>query len=414
VRTVFHVDMDAFFVSVEELFDPTLKDKPVVVGGQRDERGVVAAANYEARKFGVHSAMPLRTAAKLLPTDAVFVDGHPGRYRDCSRKVCEVLKKFSPALEMASIDEAYLDMSGTERLHGPPLRAAHNLHAEMKARTQLNCSIGIASSRLVAKVASDQAKRNGVLHVLPGCEAAFLAPLDIRKIPGVGKVTEQKLHAMRIFKVGDLNQLDEAVLEERFGKWGLALAGKARGEDAGGWFDTEIGEDAGPKSISHEHTFNTDTADLRQLESTVARLSEMVGRRLRENRLYARTIQLKLRYRDFSTITRAHTLAGATQLDTEIIEQVRALFRRHWQAGREVRLLGVQASSLETAAGQIEFLDSDRHQRWKQALSAADRMRDKFGESAVSLAGGMRGAFRERTHENPAALPGKSADDGEK
>jgi DNA polymerase-4 len=414
VKTVFHVDMDAFFVSVEELFDPTLKDKPVVVGGQRDERGVVAAANYEARKFGVHSAMPLRTAAKLLPADAVFVDGHPGRYRDCSRKVYEVLKNFSPALEMASIDEAYLDMSGTERLHGPPLRAAHNLHAEMKARTKLNCSIGIASSRLVAKVASDQAKRNGVLRVLPGCEAAFLAPLDVRKIPGVGKVTEQNLHNMGIFKVGDLNQLDEAVLEERFGKWGLALAGKARGEDAGGWFDTEIGEDTGPKSISHEHTFNTDTADLQQLESTVARLSEMVGRRLRENRLYARTIQLKLRYRDFSTITRAHTLAGATQLDTEIIEQVRALFRRHWQAGREVRLLGVQASSLETAEGQIELLDSDRHQRWKQALSAADRMRDKFGESAVSLAGGMPGVFRERTHENPAALPGKSGDDGEK
>lgn len=414
MRTVFHVDMDAFFVSVEELFDPTLKDKPVVVGGQRDERGVVAAANYEARKFGVHSAMPLRTAAKLLPADAVFVDGHPQRYRECSRKVYEVLKEFSPALEMASIDEAYLDMSGTERLHGPPLRAAHNLHAEMKARTQLNCSIGIASSRLVAKVASDQAKRNGVLHVLPGCEAAFLAPLEVRKIPGVGKVTEQKLHNMGIFKVGDLGKLDEAGLEERFGKWGLALAGKARGEDAGGWFDAEIGEDTGPKSISHEHTFNTDTADLQQLESTLARLSEMVGRRLRENRLYARTIQLKLRYRDFSTITRAHTLAGATQIDTEIIEQVRALFRRHWQAGREVRLLGVQASSLETAEGQIELLDSDRHQRWKQALSAADRMRDKFGESAVSLAGGMRGVFRERTHENPAALPGKSGDDGEK
>jgi DNA polymerase IV len=414
MRTVFHVDMDAFFVSVEELFDPSLQGKIVVVGGQRDERGVVAAASYAARKFGVHSAMPLRTAARLLPADAVFVDGHPGRYRDYSRRVHEVLQRFSPALEMTSIDEAYLDMSGTGRLHGPPLRAAHNLHQEMKAGTQLNCSIGIASSRLVAKVASDQAKRNGVLHVLPGCEAAFLAPLEVRRIPGVGKVTEHKLHAMGIFKVGDLSQLDEAVLEERFGKWGLALAGKARGEDAGGWFDTEIGEDANPKSISHEHTFNTDTADLQQLESTLARLSEMVARRLRENYLYARTIQLKLRYRDFATITRAHTLPGATQLDTEIIEQVRALFRRHWRAGREVRLLGVQVSSLETAEGQIELLDSDRHQRWKQALSAADRMRDKFGESAVSLAGGMRGVFRERTHENPAALPGNTKPKREK
>jgi DNA polymerase-4 len=411
VRTVFHVDMDAFFVSVEELFDPTLKDKPVVVGGQRDERGVVAAANYEARKFGVHSAMPLRTASKLLPADAVFVNGHPDRYRECSHQVFDVLKSFSPAIEMASIDEAYLDMTGTERLHGPPLRAAHNLHAEMKARTRLNCSIGIAASRLVAKVASDQAKRNGVLHVLPGAEAAFLAPLDVRKIPGVGKVTEQNLHAMGIFKVGDLTKLDEAVLEERFGKWGLALAGKARGEDAGGWFDTEIGENEGAKSISHEHTFNDDTADAQQLESTLARLGEMVGRRLRENRVYTRTIQLKLRYEDFSTITRAHTLPTATQLDTEIIEQVRALFRRNWKPGRKVRLLGVQASSLEDAEGQIGLLDSDKHERWNKALSAADRLRDKFGESAVSLASGMRGTFRERTHENPAALPGKGKKD---
>jgi len=403
--------MDAFFVSVEELFDPSLKDKPVVVGGQREERGVVAAANYAARKFGVHSAMPLRTAAKLLPADAVFVEGHPQRYRECSHQVFEVLKNYSPALEMASIDEAYLDMSGTERLHGPPLRAAHSLHAEMKAKTQLNCSIGIAASRLVAKVASDQAKRNGVLHVLPGCEAAFLAPLDVRKIPGVGKVTEQNLHAMGIFKVGDLTKLDDALLEERFGKWGLALAGKARGEDAGGWFDTDIGADTDAKSMSHEHTFNDDTADLEQLEATLSRLSEMVGRRLRESGFYARTLQLKLRYQDFTTITRAHTLATATQLDTEIIEQVRALFRRHWKPAHKVRLLGVQASSLEAVEGQIELLDSERHQRWKQALTAADRLRDKFGESAVSLGGGMQGKFRERTHENPAALPGKQKTD---
>jgi DNA polymerase-4 len=194
----------------------------------------------------------------------------------------------------------------------------------------------------------------------------------------------------------------------------LALAGKARGEDAGGWFDTDIGADTDAKSMSHEHTFNDDTADLEQLEATLSRLSEMVGRRLRESGFYARTLQLKLRYQDFTTITRAHTLATATQLDTEIIEQVRALFRRHWKRGHKVRLLGVQASSLEAVEGQIELLDSERHQRWKQALTAADRLRDKFGESAVSLGGGMQGKFRERTHENPAALPGKKNVDGKK
>src|SRR4029079_2350044 len=173
-RTIFHVDMDAFFVSVEELFDPSLKGKPVVVGGQRDERGVVSAASYAARKFGVHSAMPLRTAYKLCP-QAIFVDGHPDRYRDYSQKVHDVLCGFSPLVEMASVDEAYLDITGTERLYGPPLRAAHILHARIKDTTKLNCSIGISQSRLVAKISSDQAKPNGVLWVLPGQEPEFLA-----------------------------------------------------------------------------------------------------------------------------------------------------------------------------------------------------------------------------------------------
>src|SRR5579863_6704349 len=280
-RTIFHVDMDAFFVSVEELFDPSLRGKAVVVGGQRHERGVVSAASYEARKFGVHSAMPLRTAAKQCP-HAIFVDGHPERYRECSEKVYKILGAFTPRVEMASIDEAYLDMTGTERLHGPALKAAHNLHQRMKAETGLNCSVGIGSSRLIAKVSSGQAKPNGVLYIMPGEEAKFLAPLDVREIPGVGKVMEAHLHALGIKKVGDLANLEESDLEGRFGKWGLALAGKARGEDAGGWFDTEVGEDTGAKSISHEHTYNEDTADVAQLEATLMRLAEMVGRRLRE------------------------------------------------------------------------------------------------------------------------------------
>ena len=404
-RTIFHVDMDAFFVSVEELYDPSLKGKAVVVGGQRDERGVVSAASYEARKFGVHSALPLRTAAKLCP-HATFVDGHPERYRECSEKVFKVLQAFSPQVEMASIDEAYLDMTGTARLHGPPLLAAHKLHRRMKDETCLNCSIGIGSSRLIAKVSSAQAKPNGVLWIVPGEESKFLAPLDVREIPGVGKVMESHLHKLGIKKVGDLARLEESELEERFGKWGLALAGKARGEDAGGWFDSEVGADTEAKSISHEHTYNEDTADPSQLEATLMRLSEMVGRRLREANFYARTLQLKLRYKDFTTITRAHTLPASTQLDGEIFEQVRALFRRNWKPGRQVRLLGVQASSLEGEAGQINLLEGGRQQRWKDALATADRLRDKFGEASVKLAGGMSGTFRERTHENPAGLPG--------
>jgi len=405
--------MDAFFVSVEELLDPSLKGKPVVVGGGPDQRGVVSAASYAVRKFGVHSAMPLRTAAKLCP-QAIFLDGHPHLYREYSHKVFHVLESFSPRVEMASVDEAYLEMTGTERLHGPPLAAAHSLHQRVKQETQLNCSIGIGTSRLIAKVASDQAKPNGILWVLPGCEARFLAPLDVRKMPGVGKVTEQRLHACGIRKVGDLAKLEESFLEERFGKWGLALAGKARGADAGGWFDSEIGEEEDPKSISHEHTFDQDTSDAQVLESTLARLAEMVGRRLREHGLHARTVQLKLRYKDFSTITRARTLAHSTQLDTELIRESRELFRKNWRLGRAIRMLGVQASSLAREAGQGSLLDSGQEDRWRRALSAADRLRDRYGEEAISLATGLQGGFRERVHENPVGLPGRRPRDHRK
>ncbi len=406
-RIVFHVDMDAFFVSVEELFDPSLKGKPVVVGGQAHERGVVAAASYAARKFGVHSAMPLRTAAKLCP-QAIFVNGHPDRYREYSHRVHEVLGKFSPKVEMVSIDEAYLDMTGTERLHGPPMRAAKSLHDTMKRDTDLNCSIGIGTSRLVAKICSDQAKPNGSMLVIPGCEQQFLAPLDVRKIPGVGKVTEKKLNDLGIKTVGDLAAREERWLKGELGDWALTLAGKAHGLDAGAWFQGEIGDEEDAKSVSHEHTFNEDTADQEKLETTLARLSEMVCRRLRENELHARRVQLKLRYSDFTTYTRARTLEHTTQLDSEVFHVIRELFRTNWQKGRAIRLLGVQTAMLGEPEPQLTLLQEPQaDERMKKALSAADRLRDKFGEGAVSLASGMSAKFRERTHENPAALPGK-------
>ncbi len=390
--------MDAFFVSVEELFDASLKGKAVVVGGKSNERGVVSAASYEARKFGVHSAMPLRTAYTLCP-HAIFVDGHPDRYRDYSHRVRAVLDRFSPLVEMASIDEAYLDMTGSARLLGPALAAAHSLHEAIRSETKLNCSIGIATSRLVAKITSDQAKPNGVLWVLPGEEARFLAPLDVRKIPGVGKVTERNLHALGIRRIGDLAALDAEFLESRFGKWGLALAGKAIGLDAGGWFDTAFCAREDPKSISHEHTYSEDTAEADRLEATLAKLSEMVGRRLREHGLHSRTVQIKLRYSDFSTITRARSLDHSTQLDNELFDTARDLFRRNWKRGAKVRLLGVQATSLSAIEGQLNLLDDAKTVKWRDALRAVDGLRDRFGESAVSLANGIPGAFRERTHE---------------
>jgi DNA polymerase-4 len=401
----FHLDMDAFFVSVEELYDPSLKGKPVVVGGRSNERGVVSAASYAARKFGIHSAMPLRTAYKLCP-QAIFVEGHRERYMESSRLVYKELQKFSPNVEMASIDEAYLDLKGTERLHGPPLAAAHKLHEAVQRATNLHCSIGAAASRMVAKVASDQAKPNGVLWIMPGQEARFLAPLDVRKIPGVGKVTEKHLHACGIRKVADLAALDEAFLEQRFGTWALALAGKARGQDAGAWFEGEVGDHSEPKSISHENTFSVDTADKATLDAMLVRLTEMVARRLREHRLWTKTVQIKLRYSDFSTFTRARTLDQPTQIDSEIATAVRELFHNAWTK-QPIRLLGVYAQSLVANEGQTSLLAEQKTDSWRKTLQAVDKIRDKYGDGIVSLAAGMNSGFRARVHENPENLPGK-------
>jgi DNA polymerase IV len=405
-RLVCHVDMDAFFVSVEELFNPALKGKPVVVGGKKDQRGVVAAASYAARKFGVHSAMPLRTASRLCP-QAIFVEGQPARYREYSKKVFQVLTRFSPRVEMASIDEAYLDLTGTGRLHGPPLKAAHALHEAIGAETGLRCSLGLAGSRLVAKVASDQAKPNGVLYILPGREAGFLAPLEIRTIPGVGKKTEEQLHQIGIRRVEDLAALEEHFLAERFGRWGLALAGKAQGQDAGGWFDSEIGANEDPKSISHENTFNEDTADGERLETALLKLSEMVAKRLRESQLYARTIQLKLRDEDFVTIMRAESLDHATQLDREIAGAVVKLFRQAWDGKKPIRLLGVHAGSLEHSEGQMSLLEEPNTARLREVFRSVDHIRNKFGDASISLAKTLDSGIRERVHENPFGLPGR-------
>ena len=277
----------------------------------------------------------------------------------------------------------------------------------MRRGTSLNCSIGASTSRLVSKVASDQAKPNGVLWIMPGGEARFLGPLDVRKIPGVGKVTERNLHACGIRKVRDLAALEEAFLEERFGKWGLALAGKARGEDAGGWFDGEVGEGDDPKSISHEHTFSVDTADTTAIDAMLVRLAEMVARRLRDHKLWTRTVQIKLRYSDFSTFTRAKTLDHATQIDTELAEAARALFHRAW-SGKAIRLLGVYAQSLEADEGQTNLLEEEKTERWRKTLKAVDRLRDKYGDGTVSLAASLKAGFRARVHENPENLPGKT------
>jgi DNA polymerase-4 len=381
--SVLHVDMDAFFVSVELLARPELKGLPVIVGGQRDQRGVVTSASYEARRFGVHSAMPLRTAAKLCPS-AVFLDGHHNLYGQWSDRVAGVLGKYSPVVEMASIDEAYLDLAGTERMHGPPLLAAHKLLREITATTGLPCSGGLGATRLVAKVASDQAKPRGLVWVPAGSEPAFLAPLEVRRIPGIGRVTEAALKALGIVTVGQLQAIPLERLEQEFGRWGTALYRKARGIDSYEFFI-----DAEPKSISHNCTFGVDTNDRQQLRSTLSFLCQKAAKRLRDAALNARTVTLTLRFADFTTITRNQTLSDPTDLDAVFLKSVGDLFARAWDGAALLRLVGVSLSQFSHGAQQMDLLDPGRREKLERLAQAADRLRDKFGFEKLQLGGSL-------------------------
>jgi DNA polymerase-4 len=382
--SILHVDMDAFFVSVELLERPELRGKPVVVGGRPDQRGVVSAASYEARKFGIHSAMPLRTAARLCP-HAVFLDGHHEKYGEWSDRVATILGQFSPIVEMVSIDEAYLDLAGTERLHGPPLAAADKLLRTITRTTALPCSGGLATTRLVAKVASEQAKPRGLVWVAPGQEQRFLAPLPVRKIPGIGEVTERALRALSIETVEQIAAVPQEKLESIFGQWGTALYRKARGGDS-----YEFVIDAEPKSISHNHTFGEDTDDSNALSTMLSHLSQKACKRLREAGLATRTLTLTIRYAGFETHTRSKTLGEATRLDSDIFAVFQELFHKHRDAKRKVRLLGVSLGGLTHGSEQLDLLDAERRAKLEKLTSAADRLRDRFGFGKVQFGGSLR------------------------
>jgi DNA polymerase-4 len=382
--SILHVDMDAFFVSVELLGRPELRGKPLVVGGHPDQRGVVSAASYEARKFGIHSAMPLRTAARLCP-HAVFLDGHHEKYGEWSDRVATILGQFSPIVEMVSIDEAYLDLAGTERLHGPPLAAADKLLRTITRTTALPCSGGLATTRLVAKVASEQAKPRGLVWVAPGQEQRFLAPLPVRKIPGIGEVTERALRALSIETVEQIAAVPQEKLESIFGQWGTALYRKARGGDS-----YEFVIDAEPKSISHNHTFGEDTDDSNALSTMLSHLSQKACKRLREAGLATRTLTLTIRYAGFETHTRSKTLGEATRLDSDIFAVFQELFHKHRDAKRKVRLLGVSLGGLTHGSEQLDLLDAERRAKLEKLTSAADRLRDRFGFGKVQFGGSLR------------------------
>lgn len=373
-RAVAHLDFDAFFAAVEENRDPSLRGKPVIVGG--GERGVVATANYVARRYGVHSAMPLRTARRLCP-HGVYLTGHHRLYREYSERLMAILKEYSPLVEQVSLDEAYIDLTGTERLFGPPVETARRIQQMVSDELALTISVGVAANKLVAKVASDYHKPAGFTVVPAGAEAEFLAPLPVERLPGVGPSLLGQLHDRGVVTVGDLARVPAHLLRLSFGEWGELLAHRARGEDVRPVIPYEE-----VKSISREHTFDDDVSDVGLLESTLVSLTEDVCRRLRRKRLEARTITVKIRYSDFVTHTCSHTLPRPLDVDEVLFKEVLALFRRGRRRRYHLRLVGVGLSNLVPRSWQDDLFDQELPLLRELDLKL-DAIRAKYGNEAI-------------------------------
>ncbi|MCE2390933.1 MAG: DNA polymerase IV [Proteobacteria bacterium] len=376
--------MDAFFASVEQRDDPRLRGRPVVVGG-RSARGVVAAASYEARRYGVRSAMPSVQARKLCP-DAVFVRGDMRKYARESGRIFEIFRRFTPLVERLSLDEAFLDLTGTERLLGPPDAAVERLRREVRAETGLAVSAGVAPVKLVAKIASDAAKPDGVLCVAPAQVRAFLDPLPVGRIWGIGPVARARLQACGIETIGELARCDDARLRELLGSWGLEAARLARGEDA-----REVEPYREPKSYGEENTFADDVSDPRRLEGVIRAHAEAVARRLRRDGVRGRCVTLKLKLARrlgagrYPLRTRSTTRPLATDDAAEIASAARELLRR---AGMDtpVRLVGVAVSRLEAAAdAQLDLFEAGSEARGRRSRlnRVVDQINQRFGEDSM-------------------------------
>jgi len=400
--------MDAFFASVEEVLDPSLKGKPVVVAIIDDPtthkgnkaasqtkksfarahnllsvstsaRGVVAAASYTARKYGIYSAMPISKAKRLCP-HAIFLRSSHRLYSEYSAKVFEILKRYSPLVEPVSLDEAFIDLTGCEKLHGPTLKTAETIRNKIKDQLGLNASIGIATNKLMAKIASAYCKPNGMLWIAPGSEQRFLAPLHIKLIPGIGPKGVSRLNRIGVQTVSDLACLPLELLEEVYGKWGASLYYKARGISK----SPVIAETEDPRSISRETTLNTDSIDPLFLESILSHLTEKSAAQLRSSKLFARTVTLKLRYSDFKTVTRTQTLSWPTAADHKLFKATTKLFYDTFNRKVRVRLIGISFTSLTAHPYQQEDLFDPRDGKcWDDLYNGVDQIRKKYGFSSI-------------------------------
>ena len=383
-RTIIHIDLDSFFVSVEQVLNPKLKGKPVVVGGRPDRRGVVATASYEARAFGLHSGMPMVTAARLCP-EAIFIEGNFARYCEFSRKFMAILNDFSPFIEPAGIDEAYLDVTGFESIHGSIRQMAAAMKGRIRSELGLSASIGIASCKVVAKVASDLSKPDGLIEVATGEECDFLAPLPVDKLPGVGKQAVKVMKGLGVHTIGALSRTPSHTLKSRFGTAGETMRRFANGID-----DSKVQPPGEAKSISRETTFGEDTRDRVFLEATLWAQSEKVGADLRKKGKQARCVTLKVRYADFSTITRSHTLRENVSTDQAIFETGVKLFERALAMEMQaVRLIGIGVSNLVEPSRQATlFTPSAR--KLEELNKTIDRIRNQYGFGAIQTGRAIR------------------------
>jgi DNA polymerase IV len=377
-RYIVHIDLDSFFVSVERLFDPSLIGKPVIIGGSAD-RGVVASCSYETRKFGVHSAMPTRQALKLCP-DAIVIHGNHTRYSEASAQVTKIIDETVPLYQKSSVDEFYIDLSGTDRFYDP-YKLASQLRQRIIKETKLPISFGMASGKTIAKMATNSAKPNGQLFVPHGKEMEFLAPLSISKIPGLGESTAAKLYQYGIERIGDLQRVELRFLQTVFGKSGAWIWEKARGIDY-----SEIVPHSDRKSISTEHTFNTNVSDQRTLDTVITSMTEELAGKLRRENKLASCLAIKIRYGNFETHTQQQKIP-LTAAEHILIPGIKNLLKSAWNQQREIRLIGVRLSQLCTGSYQINlFEDNEERIRLYQAM---DKINFKFGDKTVCRAAGM-------------------------
>jgi len=382
-RCIFHIDLDAFFVSAEQALDPGLKGKPVIVGGDPERRGVVTSASYEARPFGIHAGMPLSKARRLCP-QAILIRANFSRYKEASAKFMEILGDFSPHIEPLGIDEAYLDVTGCEEPYGSPHQLALAIKERIHKELKLTASVGIGGCKVVAKIASDLCKPDGLLEIAPGEEQAFLNPLPIAKLPGVGKKTEQALKEMGVTTIGALASLPLDMVKRSLGTPGIAIHSYARGMD-----DRRVEATGEAKSISQQTTFARDTFDPHFLETKLHRLCQEVCQELRSQNKRARSIAIRLRYADFETITRQVTLENASNANHVIFATaVQLLNKALAQQEKPIRLIGIRISSLVGKEKQLPMFDSgiEKPERLDKAI---DEIRKKYGSTAIRTGNGI-------------------------